>query len=144
MKYLVDASPEYATMVKAINTARLTETFEGPGPVTMFAPLNKAFDVLPAGTVDKWLQPEMIDELQKILTYHVIAGNWPIKDLEQKIKEAGGEFQVPTIGEPGKLSFVMENGKVMVKDQQGFKTALGMPVTEQNGMVYHIDKILLR
>ncbi|WP_118951811.1 fasciclin domain-containing protein [Taibaiella helva] len=144
MKYLVDMSPEYATMVKTINAARLTETFEGPGPMTVFAPRNRAFDILPAGTVDNWLKPEMMDSLQKVLTYHTVAGNWPLSDLQQKIKEAGGEFFLPTIGAPGKLSFVMENGKVMVKDQRGFKTILETPVAEQNGLVYSLDKLLLR
>ncbi len=144
MKYLVDASPEYATMVKLANASRLAETFEGPGPVTMFAPLNKAFDVLPAGTVDNLLKPEMIDSLKRVLTSHVIAGNWPIKDLEQKIKESGGAFEVPTVGGSGKLFFVMEQGRVAVKDQKGFKTLLDQPAITQNGMVYRIDKILLR
>lgn len=144
MKFLVDASPEYATMVKLANASRLAETFEGAGPMTMFAPLNKAFETLPAGTVDNWLKPELIDSLKKTLTSHVIAGNWPVKDLEQKIKEAGGEFEVPTIGGFGKLSFVMEQGRVVVKDQKGFKTPLGQPVITQNGLVYSIDKILLR
>ncbi|WP_118973006.1 fasciclin domain-containing protein [Taibaiella koreensis] len=144
MKYLVDMSPEYATLVKAINAARLAETMEGPGPMTLFAPANRAFAILPAGTVDNWLKPEMMDSLQKVLSYHVVAGNWPLTDLQQKIKEAGGEFFMPTIGPPGKLSFVIESGKVMVKDQHGFKSMLATPVAEQNGLVYNVDKVLLR
>lgn len=143
MKFLVDASPEYTTMVKLINAARLTETLESPGPVTMFAPVNKAFDVFAAGTVENWQKPEMIDSVKRMLTYHVIAGNWTINDLEQQIKAAGGEFEVPTIG-AGKLFFVKEHGSVMVKDQRGFKTALGVPVVQPNGTVYRMDKILLR
>ncbi len=143
MKYLVDASPQYSTLVKAINAADLTETMEQPGPMTLFAPSNKAFEILPAGTVENWLKPETIDSLQKVLTYHVIAGNWPISDLEQKIKEAGGEFFMPTIGEGGQISFMMEGGRVVVKDKHGFKSQLLAPVTKPNGMVYAIDKLLL-
>lgn len=142
-KYLITAAPEFATMVKAINAVRLDETFSGPGPVTMFAPTNKAFEGLPAGTVDSWLQPDMSDSLQKILTYHVIAGSWTVSELEQKIRESGGEFFIPTIGEGGKLSFVLENNKVLVKDVHGFKTILGIPSKEQNGLVYSMDKLLL-
>jgi uncharacterized surface protein with fasciclin (FAS1) repeats len=144
VKYLVDASPEYSTMVKALNTADLTETLEGPGPFTLFAPSNKAFDVLPAGTVDNWLKPEWIDSLQKILTYHVISGTFTLAELEQKIKESGGEFVIPVIGESGKLSFVKEGSAIMIKDAQGFKSPLGAPVIRNNGLVYAIDKILLR
>lgn len=144
MKHLVESAPEYATMVKLLNTADLAETLEGPGPMTLFTPDNKAFETLPAGTVRNWEKPEMKDSLQKILTYHVVAGNWPLADIIKNIKQAGGEFVLPTIGEPGKLSFVLEDGRVMVKDSRGFKSALGVPVTEQNGMAYHIDKVLFR
>jgi uncharacterized surface protein with fasciclin (FAS1) repeats len=143
LKYLVTAAPEYSIMVKAINAARLEKTFEGPGPITVFAPPDKAFDVLPAGSVDLLLKPEMIDSLQKIITNHVIAGSWTVSELEQKIRESGGEFFIPTIGEAGKLSFMLENNKVMVKDVHGFKTVLGIPSKQPNGLVYSLDKLLL-
>ncbi|MFA6059515.1 MAG: fasciclin domain-containing protein [Taibaiella sp.] len=142
-KYLVTAAPEYSIMVKAINAAKLESTFEGPGPITVFAPVNKAFDILAAGSVEQLLKPEMIDSLQKILTNHIIAGSWTASELEQKIREAGGEFFVPTIGEAGKLSFMLENNKVVVKDAHGFKTELGIPSKQENGLVYRLDKLLL-
>lgn len=143
MNYLVTAAPNYSTMVRAINTSRLEATFTASGPITVFAPSNKAFEVLPAGTVDNWLKPEMMDSLQKILTYHVIAGSWAPSELERKIREAGGEFFMPTIGQGGKLSFLLENNKVVVKDLHGFKTVLGVPAKEPNGLVYNMDKLLL-
>ena len=59
LKYLVMAAPEYSIMVKAINAARLEKTFEGPGPITVFAPTNKAFDVLAAGSIEQLLKPEI-------------------------------------------------------------------------------------
>jgi uncharacterized surface protein with fasciclin (FAS1) repeats len=143
LKYLVTAAPEYSTMIKGINAARLEKTFEGPGPITVFAPTNKAFDVLAAGSVDQLLKPEMIDSLQKILTNHIIAGSWTTSELEQQIRQAGGEFFVPTIGEAGKLSFMLENNKVVVKDVHGFKTILGIPSKQPNGLVYSLDKLLM-
>jgi uncharacterized surface protein with fasciclin (FAS1) repeats len=142
-KYLVTAAPEHSIMVKAINAAKLESTFEGPGPITVFAPTNKAFDILAAGSIEQLLKPEMIDSLQKILTNHIIAGSWTASELEQKIREAGGEFFVPTIGEAGKLSFMLENNRVVVKDVHGFKTPLGIPSKQQNGLVYRLDKLLL-
>jgi uncharacterized surface protein with fasciclin (FAS1) repeats len=141
--YLITAAPEYSIMVKSINSSRLEKTFTGPGPVTVFAPVNKAFDVLPAGTVDNLQKPEMIDSLQKMLTYHVVAGSWTVSELERKIRESGGEFFLPTVGEAGKLSFMLENNKVVVKDVHGFKTPLGIPSQQTNGLVYSIDKLLL-
>jgi len=143
MKYLIGQAPEYSVMVKALNTSGLDENFSGPGPITLFAPRNKAFDVLPAGTVDNWLKPEQKDSLKKILTYHAVAGNWPLKDLEQQIKASGGEFFLATLGEGGRVSFVLVGGKVAIKDKQGFKTVLETPAAAPNGMIYSIDKLLL-
>lgn len=142
MKYLVDAAPEFSTLVKSINTARLTETFQAEGPVTVFAPRNAAFEILPEGTVDNWLKPQMADSLQKMLTYHVVAGRWPPGDLKQQIKEAGGEFFLPTVG-GGRISFILENDRVTVKDAHGFKTPLGIPIIETNGLIYPMNKLLL-
>jgi len=143
MSYMVEAYPEYTNVVKAINTARLEETFEGKGPVTVFAPVNKAFEAFPAGTLDNWLKPESKDSLKKILTYHVVSGTWDITNLAQKVKEGGGEFSMPTLGEGGRLSFILENGQVAVKDARGFKTILAAPVKRDNGLLYSLDKLLL-
>lgn len=145
MKYLVGAAPEFSTLVKSLNAAKLDATLQTAGPVTFFAPRNAAFGILPQGTVDNWLKPEMIDSLQSVLTYHVVAGNWPLSDLKQKIAEAGGEFFLPTLGgNAGKISFILENGQVSVKDGHGFKTPLGLPVALPNGLVYPMNKLLLR
>lgn len=143
MEFLIQSSPEYATLVKAINAAALEKTFGGAGSYTVFAPTNKAFGALPAGTLDFLLKPENIDSLQKILTYHIISGPQTIAELHQKIKEAGGEYISPTIGEGGKVSFVVEGNNVVIKDGKNFRAVLLQPVKTTNGIVYPIDKILI-
>merc|ERR1711904_191983 len=50
----------------------LVETLSSPGPFTVFAPTNEAFDALPDGTLDSLLKPENKDQLVDILTYHVL------------------------------------------------------------------------
>lgn len=67
-------SKDHTTLVAAVKAAGLVQTLEGPGPFTVFAPTNQAFDKLPAGTVNNLLKPENHDELVKILTYHVVRG----------------------------------------------------------------------
>jgi len=51
-------SADHTTLVAAVKAAGLIETLEGPGPFIVFAPTNKAFAKLPAGTVDTLLRPE--------------------------------------------------------------------------------------
>src|SRR6266487_7152964 len=69
-------SKDHTTLVAAVKAAGLVETLEGPGPFTVFAPVNAAFDALPAGTVDNLLKPDMKETLTKVLTYHVVAGKY--------------------------------------------------------------------
>ena len=67
-------SDDHTTLVAAVKAAGLVDTLESPGPFTVFAPTNEAFNKLPAGTVDTLLKPENLDPLKKVLTYHVVAG----------------------------------------------------------------------
>ena len=61
-------SPDHTTLVSAVQAAGLAETLQGPGPYTVFAPTNAAFDALPAGTVDGLLEPDSKEQLTGVLT----------------------------------------------------------------------------
>ena len=45
-------SKDHTTLVAAVKAAGLVDALQGKGPLTVFAPVNSAFDMLPAGTVD--------------------------------------------------------------------------------------------
>ena len=77
----VAANASYATFGKAIEAAGLTETLRGPGPFTLFAPTNAAFEQLPAGQLDTLLKPENQAELAAILNFHIVAGRRPVLDI---------------------------------------------------------------
>ena len=67
-------SKDHTTLVAAVKAAGLVDTLKGPGPFTVFAPTNAAFEALPKGTVEALLKPENKTTLTKILTYHVVPG----------------------------------------------------------------------
>jgi uncharacterized surface protein with fasciclin (FAS1) repeats len=124
-------SADHTTLVAAVKAAGLVETLEGPGPFTVFAPTNEAFDKLPAGTVDTLLKPENKPTLTKILTYHVVAGRLSATDLMKKIKEGNGSAELTTV-EGGKLWVMLHDGKhIMLKDEKG-GTALLLSLTYSN------------
>ncbi|HVY55894.1 MAG TPA: fasciclin domain-containing protein, partial [Thermodesulfobacteriota bacterium] len=77
-------SPEHTTLVEAVKAAGLVETLKGPGPFTVFAPTNDAFENLPDGTVEMLLKPENKDALTKVLTYHVVPGRLTFDALAQQ------------------------------------------------------------
>ena len=74
-------SADHTTLVAAVQAASLVDTLQSPGPFTVFAPVNAAFEALPAGTVETLLKPENKDLLVKVLTAHVVAGNWSAAGL---------------------------------------------------------------
>ena len=44
---LLAVNPNFSTLINAIKAAGLVERLSGPGPVTIFAPTNAAFDLVP-------------------------------------------------------------------------------------------------
>src|SRR5690242_13608493 len=56
------------TLVTAVKAAGLVDTLAGPGPFTVFAPTNAAFNKLPPGTVEKLVEPASKPQLTAILT----------------------------------------------------------------------------
>src|SRR6187455_2095739 len=84
-------SADHTTLVAAVKAAGLVDTLKSKGPFTVFAPVNSAFDKLPAGTVDTLLKPENKGMLTNILTYHVLAGRFDSKAIMAKIKAGKGK-----------------------------------------------------
>src|SRR5260221_200680 len=97
-------SKDHTTLVAAVKAAGLVDTLKGPGPFTVFAPTNAAFEALPAGTVDTLLKPENKDKLIAILTYHVLPGKHSAKSIMADIKKMGGKATYKTV-EGADLSF---------------------------------------
>ena len=137
-------SADHTTLVAAVKAAGLLETLEGPGPFTVFAPTNEAFDKLPAGTVDTLLKPENKATLTKILTYHVVAGRLSAADLMKKIKEGNGSAELTTV-EGGKLWVMLHDGKhIMLKDEKGGTALVTIAnVFQSNGVIHVIDSVVM-
>ena len=136
-------SPINTTLVAAVKAAGLVETLSGPGPFTVLAPTNAAFDALPAGTVATLLKPENKATLVKILTCHVIAGNVMAKDVMSMVKADGGSHTVTTVG-GCKVTFTTSAGKVYVTDEKGNKARVTTAnVRQSNGVIHVINKVLL-
>ena len=124
-------SKDHTTLVAAVKAAGLVETLMGPGPFTVFAPTNTAFNKLPAGTVDTLLKPENKAKLTSVLTFHVVPGKLQAKDLKngQKLKTVNGE----TLTVTRKGNMVMINGA----------TVSTADVISSNGVTHVIDTVVL-
>jgi Secreted and surface protein containing fasciclin-like repeats len=136
-------SKDHTTLVAAVKAAGLVETLQSAGPFTVFAPTNKAFDMLPKGAVDNLLKPENKAMLTSVLTYHVVPGNWSAADLKKVIKDGGGKAMAKTVqGE--ELTFMEKGGYIWVKDTKGTVAKITISnVNQKNGVIHVIDHVLM-
>jgi len=136
-------SADHTTLVAAVVAAGLAETLSGEGPFTVFAPVNAAFDALPAGTVENLLMPENMATLQKILTCHVVAAEAFSADIIGMIEADGGMHPVETIGGCILQASVMD-GMITLTDENGtVATVTIADVDQSNGVIHVIDAVML-
>jgi uncharacterized surface protein with fasciclin (FAS1) repeats len=123
-------SKDHSTLVTALKTADYVDSVATPGPFTVFAPTNAAFDKLPKGTVDGLLKPESHDALTNILKYHVAVSVYQAKDLKDgmRMAMANGAY----------VTFHVKDGKTQANDPN-----IVAPIPASNGVVHVIDGVLL-
>lgn len=119
----------FNTLVKAVEAAELVETLKSPGPYTVFAPTDDAFNNLPPGTLDSLLQD--IPKLKKILMYHVAYGDVMLEDLIETDHAETLEGSIVAIDSA--------DGKVKVNDANVLKT----DIVTDNGVIHVIDAVLM-
>ena len=136
-------SADHTTLVAAVKAAGLVDTLQGPGPFTVFAPTNMAFDKLPGGTLDALLKPENQTALTKVLTYHVVPGRLSSKDLKKQIKAGGGKAQLKTVS--GGVLLARMKGKMLVlEDENGCLSQVTQSnVFQSNGVIHVVDTVVL-
>lgn len=136
-------SKDHTTLVAAVKAAGLVETLSGPGPFTVFAPTNEAFDKLPKGTVEMLVKPENKTMLTGILTYHVVSGKMSSEDLMKAIKDGGGKATLTTIA-GGTLTAMQKGKKIVLTDAKGNKAMVSIAdVFQSNGVIHVIDTVLM-
>lgn len=124
------------TFRTAVAQANLDDTLNGPGPFTVFAPSDEAFNALPAGTLESLMEEGNRDKLTKILTYHVIPSKVMSGDLS-------GQMTVNTVeGQP--LTINAEGGTVTLTDAMGnTATVVSADTESSNGVIHVINGVLM-
>lgn len=118
-------TPEFSTLINVLDAAGLTETLQGDGPFTIFAPTNEAFARLPAGELDALLADR--SALAQRLSYHVVPGSFTTADITADM-----------------TGFTTLTGDELPITQEGVGdaavTAVNIPAA--NGVVFAIDTVL--
>ena len=136
-------SKDHTTLVAAVKAAGLVDTLMSPGPFTVFAPTNAAFDKLPTGTVDTLLMASNKPMLSSVLTYHVVAGRMTSTDIAAAIRAGKGTAMLTTV-QGGTLSARMMGNKLVLTDAKGGKSTVTIAnVMQSNGVIHVVDSVLL-
>lgn len=122
-------SKDHTTLVAALKAADYVDSLTNPGPFTVFAPTNGAFDKLPKGTVEGLVKPEKKTDLRRVLQYHVLVSTYQAKDFK--------DGQVLGTASGGKVTMHVKDGKVLVND-----AVIVASVPAANGIVHVVDGVL--
>ena len=137
-------SADHTTLVAAVKAAGLVEALQGKGPMTVFAPVNSAFEMLPAATVDTLLMMENKKMLQGVLTYHVVAGKWTYDSIGKAIVKGHGMATLTALN--GHKLMAMWNGpkNIVLKDEKGGIASISTyDVMQSNGVIHVINRVLM-
>jgi transforming growth factor-beta-induced protein len=124
-------NPELSTLVAAVDAAGLTDTLNGAGPFTIFAPNNAAFEKIPTNVLDSILADTEL--LTSILTYHVVSG----EALDTAALAAGA---TATTVNGAELQFALDGETLMINGDEAAVVCADIPVA--NGVVHIIDTAL--
>jgi len=118
----------FNSLLTAVEAAGLTSALEGPGPFTVFAPVDDAFAALPPGTVQTLLDNP--PQLARILKYHVLVGALSRQSLLEQPEWSSLEGATLPIRRAD--PFEVKNATVVTAD-----------ISCDNGMVHVIDRVIL-
>ncbi len=131
MKTIIETAKEagkFTTLIAAVEAAGLTETLNGKGPFTVFAPSDAAFKKVNKADLDALLKDAK--KLKSILTYHVVPGKIDAKDVKTgEIKTVQGT----TLATAVKDKDVTVNRAKVVQAN----------ISASNGMIHVIDTVLM-
>ena len=129
------AAGGFKTFIAALKAAGLVETLKGPGPFTIFAPDDRAFGLLPAGTVDGLLKDT--PKLKAILMYHVISGKYTVDEIAQM--KTAKTLQGQKVSIHGTGWWHLHMNPVINDDAH----IVNSDVVTDNGIVHVVDRVLM-
>lgn len=124
------SSADHTTLVAALSAANLVDVLANPGPFTVFAPTNGAFDKLPKGTVDELLKPEKKSDLKKILQHHVTVSIFKPESFK--------DGQILSMADGTNIKVNVKDGQITVNDAKIVASVEG-----SNGIVHVMDGVIL-
>lgn len=133
-------NPLLSTLVAAVKAANLVDTLNSSEAVTVFAPINSAFEALPPGTVDQLTgapdAAQPTSKLSQILTTHVVGKRMDAKGLQEAGTVPSLQGSQLTIGGTAPDALTVSSGGVTAN-------VVCANVPTANATVFLIDKVMM-
>ncbi|MHC1774493.1 MAG: fasciclin domain-containing protein [Lentimicrobium sp.] len=125
-------NPDFSILVQAVVKAGLVEALSAPGPFTVFAPTNAAFNALFAALGVSGIDNLTAEQLSPILLYHVVSGNVVASQVSTGM--------VPTLKAGSNIDIIANTTGVKLN---GNSNVIATDVQGANGVIHVIDAVLL-
>ena len=125
---ILEEESRFSQFETAVDSAGLAQTLSGPGPFTVFAPTNEAFQGMQ--DVNLLLSPEQRDRLRGLILYHVNSGERPAQDLQAGASIRSLEGSDLTIAGSG--DSLQVGGADIIEEN----------IRAGNGIIHVIDEVL--
>lgn len=126
-------SGNFTKFVAAVTAAGLVETLKSPGPFTVFAPTDEAFDRLPLALVEVLLKDA--PKSKNILLYHVVLGKIMGEEL--------GKLKTVTTVQGQELKIEPAKGFLHKNIRVNGTNITKADIVASNGVCHVIDFVLI-
>jgi uncharacterized surface protein with fasciclin (FAS1) repeats len=123
------AAGQFKTLTKLLTRAGLVSALQQPGPFTVFAPTDAAFNKVPKSTLNALLHDKA--RLKAVLLYHVVSGKVTAADVVKLSSAKTLDGKTVRIRVSGANVFV-NSAKVTKPD-----------VMASNGVIHVINRVLI-
>jgi len=113
-----------------------------PGPFTVFAPSDLAFQNVLGSSITELLHPDNKEELKAFIGYHIVAGNLSASNILKALSRGKGTTTFTTL--QGDIITATMNGlDIVLSDSYGSKASIVVADSNQrNGVIHEIDGII--
>ena len=136
-------SGNHTTLMAAMKAADLDNVLAFDGPFTVFAPSDTAFDTLFSNTGPDLFEPENKGDLQALMRYHIIAGEFTASKILKAMCRGKGKAILMTVqGET--LTATINGIDIILTDSFGNSAKIiSADASQCNGVIHEIDSVIL-
>lgn len=127
---LISMTSQLSVLHELVETAGLTELLqEEEGPITVFLPVNEAFNMLPDGLLESYREDE--EALRRLLMHHIFEGEALSRDFDdgQILEMMSGEATEVSISNVG---LELDDANIIQVD-----------VEASNGVMHVVNQVLV-